>query len=74
MWSAALFPGGAFHSAADLEDPDLWMELSLDPEAQQRSRIDILREANYIVPRYGALFEVPACYKGEMQIVMTPIP
>lgn len=50
------------------------MELSLDPEAQQRSRIDILREANYIVPRYGALFEVPACYKGEMQIVMTPTP
>jgi hypothetical protein len=65
---------GAFHSAADLEDPDLWMEYSHDPEAQQRSRIQILREANYIVPRYGALFEVPACYKGEMQIVMTPTP
>lgn len=65
---------GSFHSANDLEDPDLWLEQSLNPEAQQQTRIDILRSANYIVPRYGALFEVPTSYKGEMQIVMTPNP
>lgn len=58
----------------DLEDADLWMEHSVDPDAQQSCRIDILRDANYIVPRYGSMFEVPVGYKGEIQIVMTPTP
>ena len=65
-------PGGTFHSEADLENPDLWIEQSHDPDQQLQSRIDILKEAQFIIPRYGALFEIPQSYKGEMQIVMTP--
>lgn len=62
-----------FHSEKDLEDPDIWMESSLDPNMQEQSRITILKEAQFIIPRYGKCFQVPDCYKtSEMQVVMTP--
>ena len=64
--------GSAFHSADDLEDPDLWEEGSRDPETQQASRIEMLQRAQWIIPRYGPPFRVPDSFKSEMKVVMTP--
>ncbi len=73
MWICVTFSGGAFRYEADLETPELWVERSLSPDAQQQSRIDILTTATYIMPRYGALYRVPDEYKrSEMKVVITP--
>jgi len=65
--------GGVFHNEGDLDEPDLWADESQDADLQQQSRITLLKEADYIVPRYSPIYRVPECYKGsDLNFVVTP--
>ena len=48
--------GDLFESAADLEDEQLWISQSRDPELQRGSRSVVLALADFIVPGHGDSF------------------
>lgn len=62
--------GDLFEKFEDLDEPDIWQFASERPELQQQSRIDILREADFIVPGHGPMFRVPADLRKQMRVVM----
>ncbi|XP_069104935.1 metallo-beta-lactamase domain-containing protein 1-like isoform X2 [Argopecten irradians] len=62
--------GDLFECKEDLENPSLWQDNSEKPDAQEQSRINILRIADYIVPGHGEMFKVPEAYKRQLRVVM----
>ncbi|XP_005103855.1 metallo-beta-lactamase domain-containing protein 1 [Aplysia californica] len=62
--------GDLFECEADLDCPSLWQDHSENPYLQEKCRINILREADYIVPGHGAMFHVPKESKKQLRVVM----
>ncbi|GFO48912.1 metallo-beta-lactamase domain-containing protein 1 [Plakobranchus ocellatus] len=62
--------GDLFECEADLDCPSLWQEQSHNPHQQERSRLEVLRTADFIVPGHGPMFQVPGHIKSQMRVVM----
>ncbi|XP_046547469.1 metallo-beta-lactamase domain-containing protein 1-like isoform X2 [Haliotis rubra] len=62
--------GDLFERFEDLDQPHLWQENSEQPEQQEQSRIAVLRQADYIVPGHGPMFQVPPDSKKQLRVVV----
>ena len=62
----SFFQGDIFEREEDIEKPEIWRSEggSADPERQERSRLEIIQNADWIVPGHGPMFKVTEAMKA----------
>jgi len=64
-----MFPtGDIFEREEDIDHPEIWRDEggSTNPELQERSRSEIIKIADYIVPGHGPMFKVSEAMRNQM--------
>lgn len=60
--------GDIFEREEDIDHPEIWRDEggSTNPELQERSRSEIIKIADYIVPGHGPMFKVSEAMRNQM--------